>query len=143
MIAVGGTAIATKRLGELMQDDQGGSTLIHREERTLRLAVHLKVALLHAAVFAVIHPVRALRGLAEIDAVVPRECFDSCRYGRQKIGDIVNDGWLVIPIPRIPLITVFVGFQLFMPGRQDEADNACVFGALSARLGVLSNEIAA
>ena len=53
-----------------MQDNHEGGALIYREERTLRFAVHLEVPLLHAAVFAVVHPVRAFRGLAEIDAVV-------------------------------------------------------------------------
>ena len=45
-----------------MQDDLGCRTLIHWEERALRLAVHLEVALFHAAVLAVVHPVRALQG---------------------------------------------------------------------------------
>lgn len=142
VIAVNRTSIAAKRLGKLMQDDQGGSTLIHWEERTLRLAVHLEVALFHAAVLAVVHPVRALRGLAEIDAVMPRERFDARSYSGQKIGDVMDDGWPAMPIPRI-LPTLFVKLQRFVSGWQDEAVDAYVFAALPAPLGGPGNEIAA
>src|SRR5687768_17996753 len=53
------------RSSKFMENDLRCGASACGEKCALRFAIHLEVALLHAAVLAVVHPVRVLCGLAE------------------------------------------------------------------------------
>ncbi|GAM52504.1 hypothetical protein EBME_0967 [bacterium endosymbiont of Mortierella elongata FMR23-6] len=53
----------------------------------------------------------------------------------------MNNGRLVIPTPRIPVIIFIIGFQHFVPGRQDETKGACVLATFPTRVDGLGDEI--
>src|ERR1019366_8839124 len=120
------------------QQDSRGILRIDGTKRRIEFFKQFEITLLHSTMFAVIHPIERLGGLAEVAAIVASYGSHLNLHALRDLSDVVNDGFRFLGFPIDRLITVL---PRLVSTRKKKAEHAGIPVAVPAGAHRLRDKI--